>query len=386
MDFQPTDEQEQLRASVRSVLRQACPPGLVRQVFEASDETGAAGVAGPLWRQMVDLDWPTLAIPEEFGGLGLGFVELCLVAEELGRAVAPGPFIPTVTQFVPMVRETANPSQAKAVLTDVGEGRTTGTLALAEPANGSWDPARIEASARRQGGGWVLQGRKAWVLDGATADLVAVVAREEGTSGRDGLGVFLVDGVAVRSTPVPAVDPTQPLAQLDLDGVHVGGEQVLGQPGDPEVAGALDRAIQEATVCLASSLTGTCRAIFETTLQYAKDREQYGRPIGSFQALKHRLVDMYMALERAAALATFAALTIAENDERRAVAASMAKAAAGDCQRLVVEDGLQLHGGIGFTWENDLQMFLKRAKAGDLLFGTARRHRAEVARLLGVER
>jgi len=166
--------------------------------------------------------------------------------------------------------------------------------------------------------------------------------------------------------------------------VRVGPERVLAPPGRPGAAAAVRRAVEEATVCLAASTVGTCRTIFETTLQYAKDREQYGRPIGSFQALKHRLVEMYMLLERSAALATFAALTIAEEDERRTVAVAMAKAAAGDCQRLMVQDGLQLHGGIGFTWENDLHLFLKRAKSGDFLFGTARTHRAAVARLVGV--
>ena len=383
MDFQPTDEQEELRASVRAVLRRSCPPGLVRQVFEAK-HGDPDPVSGPLWRQMIDLDWPVLAVPEVFGGLGLGFADLCLVVEELGRVVAPGPFLPTVTQFVPMVREVAAPARAKAILNDVAEGRVTGTVALAEPGTGSWDPATVETSARRQGSGWVLRGRKAWVLDGAGADLVAVVAREEGTAGPDGLGVFLVPGDRVRTSSVATIDPTMPLAELDLDGVQLDSGQVLAEPGDASVMRAVARAVEEATVCLAASVNGTCRTIFETTLQYAKDREQYGRPIGSFQALKHRLVDMYMALERSAALSAFASLTIAEDDGRRTVAASMAKAAAGDCQRLLVEDGLQLHGGIGFTWEHDLQMFLKRAKAGSLLYGTARRHRAEVARLLGI--
>jgi alkylation response protein AidB-like acyl-CoA dehydrogenase len=135
---------------------------------------------------------------------------------------------------------------------------------------------------------------------------------------------------------------------------------------------------------MALSTTATCRAIFEMTLQYAKDREQFGRPIGSFQALKHRLADLFLAVERAVSLAYFAALTIAEDDDRRAMATAMAKAAAGECQRLVVRDGLQLHGGVGFTWEHDLHLLLKRAKSGDLLFGSAASHRAHLAQLLGL--
>ena len=166
--------------------------------------------------------------------------------------------------------------------------------------------------------------------------------------------------------------------------MEVTGERVLIEPGNPAAEPTIGRALEESTVAMALSTVATCRTIFEVTLQYAKDREQFGKPIGSFQALKHRLADCYLAVERASALSYFAALTIAEDDPRRSVAASMAKAAAGECQRLVVRDGLQLHGGIGFTWENDLHFALKRAKAGDLLFGNAASHRARLAELLGL--
>jgi alkylation response protein AidB-like acyl-CoA dehydrogenase len=222
-------------------------------------------------------------------------------------------------------------------------------------------------------------------MDGATADHLAVVARLEGTSGRDGIGVFLVPGSAVKTEPSALIDPTLPISTVTIDGVIVGAEAVLLPPGDPAALDAIARTLHEATTAVALSTIATCRRIFEVTLQYAKDREQFGRPIGSFQAIKHRLADMYLEVEKASSLAYFAALTIAEDDDRRAVAASMAKSAAGDCQRRVVQDGLQLHGGIGFTWENDLHFWLKRAKAGDLLFGTPAFHRAQLAPLLGIE-
>lgn len=382
MDLQPTDDQEHLRDSVRSVLRQACPPSVVREVFEGKgadyDPAGSA-----LWKQMTELDWPALTIPEQFGGLGLGFVELSLVVEEMGRVVAPSPFLATVTQFAPMVREVADPAAADTYLRPVAEGRSTGALAVAEAATGRWEPAAVTTTARPSGHGWVLDGTKSWVMDGASADEIAVVARAEGTAGADGLGVFVVPGRQVPSRLLPVIDPTEPLVELTFDGVEVGPERVLAEPGRPGALEGISRALEETVACLAVSTTGTCRTIFDTTLQYAKDREQYGKPIGSFQALKHRLVEMYMLLERASALASFAALTIAEEDDRRALAVSMAKAAAGDCQRLIVQDGLQLHGGIGFTWENDLHLFMKRAKSGDFLFGSARTHRAAVARLIG---
>jgi alkylation response protein AidB-like acyl-CoA dehydrogenase len=168
-----------------------------------------------------------------------------------------------------------------------------------------------------------------------------------------------------------------------LAGVVVPAERVIAQPGaDVEVR--LRRAIDQATVALAVATVGTCRRIFDDTLQYAKEREQYGRPIGSFQALKHRFADMSLAIERASSLCWYAALTIAEDDPRRHEATSLAKAAAGECQRLVVGEGLQLHGGVGMTWEHDLHLFLKRAKSGDALFGNAVEHRARLVEQLGL--
>ena len=376
MDFEFTDDQLELRENARSVLSTACPRSLVRAVYEGGGSSAA------LWAQLVGLDWPGLAIAEEHGGLGLGFVEVGVVVEELGRAVAPSPFLATVTQFATIVREAGSPDHALAFLPRVADGSLTGSLAIAEA--GVWQPGAIRTTARRVDAGWILSGTKSFVLDGATAAEVAVVARTPGTEGDDGLGVFVVPGAALRARPLAVIDPTVPIAHITLDDVEVSSDRVLVEPGNPTAARTVHRTLNEATTAIALSTVATCRAIFETTLQYAKDREQFGRPIGSFQALKHRLADMYLAVERATSLGYFAALTIAEDDDRSAVAASMAKAAAGDCQRLVAADGLQLHGGIGFTWEHDLHFLLKRAKSGDALFGTASSHRALLARLMGL--
>jgi alkylation response protein AidB-like acyl-CoA dehydrogenase len=368
MDLELTDDQLELQRNARSLLASVCPPSLVRQVYEGR------GDAADLWSTLVELDWPALGLPEAHGGLGLGYLEIGILVEELGRAVAPGPFLATVTQLVPVLAEAGS----SFCLAEVAAGAVTGTLALAE--GGRWAPAAVRTAARRVADGWVLDGVKSHVVDGATATELAVVAR-----GEAGLGVFAVPGAAVTAVPAVVVDPTLPVATVTLDGVEVSGDRVLVEPGDPAAERVTERALQQATTALALSTVATCRAIFEMTLQHAKDREQFGRPIGSFQALKHRLADCYLAVERAASLAWFAALTIAEDDERRAVATAMAKAAAGDCQRLLTRDGLQLHGGIGFTWEHDLHFLLKRAKTGDLLFGTAATHRAHLARLLGLE-
>jgi len=288
-----------------------------------------------------------------------------------------------VTEFAPAVQELGGDGPLAAeLLGRVAAGDTTGTVALAE--GGRWEPAAVVATAQPAGGGWVLQGAKDAVLDGAEAGEAVVVARAARTSGAEGLGAFVVPGADLAATPRTVIDPTLPLADLVLDGVAVPADRVLAEPGAAGVAEALDRAGQQAIVALAASTVGACRAIFERTVEYAKDRVQFGRPIGSFQALKHRMADMYLAVERATSLVWFAALAIAEDDPRRAEAASMAKAAAGECQRLVVQDGLQLHGGIGMTWENDLHFLLKRALSGDALYGNAVHHRSRLARMLGL--
>ena len=359
MDLELSDEEAELRDNVRSVLTSICPPSVVRAVYEGK------GAPAEVWDKMVELYWPALAIDEAHGGLGLGFLEVALVAEEMGRATVPSPYLATVTQYAPAIRELGGGDRFLAA---VAAGEITGALAHTGT-----------VTARRAGEGWVLDGSVESVLDGATADHVVVVADSEA-----GRGAFVVTSDEVAATPRAVLDPTMPIADVLLDGVAVPAERVLAEPGAPDVIEGLTRAVQEATVALATATTGTCRVIFELTLEYAKVREQYGRPIGSFQALKHRLADMYLSVERATALCYYAALTIDEDTADRATATSAAKAGAGDCQRLLAQEGLQLHGGIGFTWEHDLHFWLKRAKTGDALLGDAVHHRARLAELLGV--
>ena len=372
MDLEFSEEEAELRDNVRTVLSGICPPAVVRGVYD--------GKADPtcVWQKMVELDWPALCLPEEYGGLGVGFLELSIVAEELGRATVPSPFLATVAQFAPCVRELGNGEQRERFLTRVAAGRVTGTLAVAERGRWTLDAVRTVATPSEDGG-WLLTGEKDSVFDGSSAEEVVVVARSEA-----GLGAFVVPRADCTVREREVIDPTLPVADLILDGVVVPADRVLGPPGATGVDRSLSRVLEEATVALAMAAVGTCRVIFETTLAYAKVREQYGRPIGSFQALKHRLADMFLAVERATSLCYFAALTIAEEDPRRTEAASLAKVAVGDCQRLVVGEGLQLHGGIGFTWEHDLHFLLKRAKACDAMFGNALSHRSRLASTLGL--
>jgi len=376
MELEFTSEQDELRDGVRDMLARECPTSLVRALVE--DGASADG----LWQQMVELGWPALTVPEEHGGLGRGAVELAVVVEELGRVVAPGPFIPTVTQFVPAIREAGTPDQQARFFPGVAEGTRTGTLAITEPGSGI-DPATVRATAERSGDGWVLSGVKDGVLGAPEVDDVVVVARVAGTEGNDGITAFVVPIAELDAHPLIGFDATRLLATITLDGTRVPDDRVLGDPG-PATATALRRAIEHGVVALALEAVGTCQTIFDITLEYAKQREQFGVPIGSFQAIKHKLANMLVALERARATGYFAALTIAEDDDRRALAVSTAKVAAGDCQRLLAQDGIQILGGIGYTWEHDMHLYARRVKTDAQLLGTTAEHRSRIGNLLGI--
>jgi alkylation response protein AidB-like acyl-CoA dehydrogenase len=383
MELEFSAEQDELRDGVRAVLERECPMTAVRTLVEKRWRDGDADAdADELWHRMVELGWPALTIPEAAGGLGLGAVELAVVVEELGRVVAPGPYLPTVAQFVPAVREAGDAEQQARFLGAVATDGSTGTLAIAE-ASGSFEPASVEAVAEASGDGFTLRGTKQFVFEPLVADEIVVVARLPGTSGDDGVGAFVVPRESVTVATLPSVDVSRVVGTVELREVHVGADRVLGDPG-PAVAAALRRASDEAVTALAVESVGTCQSIFDITLEYAKQREQFGVPIGSFQATKHKFADMLLLLERARATGYFAALTIAEDDDRRSLATSMSKAAAADAAEKICKEGIQVHGGIGYTWEHDMHLYVRRAKASSLLFGTAATHRARVADLMGI--
>jgi alkylation response protein AidB-like acyl-CoA dehydrogenase len=238
------------------------------------------------------------------------------------------------------------------------------------------------AVATPSGGGWRLEGEKHAVLDGAKADELVVSARLSGTSGAEGIGLFVVPQAEAEVTAVHGIDLTRQLCRVRLAGVDVDASRALGEPG---AAGpALSRVLERSTVGLCAEMVGTSQAIFDIVLAYVKEREQFGVKIGSFQAIKHKLANMFVALEAARATTYFAAATIDEDDERRALAVSMAKSAAGDCQKLMAQEGIQCLGGIGYTWEHDMHLYVKRQKVQAALFGTGAEHRARVATHLGL--
>jgi alkylation response protein AidB-like acyl-CoA dehydrogenase len=368
MDFTFTAEQQDLRQTVRGVLEKECPPSVARAVMEGEGDEATAR----LWSTLVDLDWPALALPEKVGGLGASWVEQGIVIEELGRAVAPGPFLATATQFAPVVLECGSPEQINRFIGPVASGESTGAMAMDE-GSGTWSVDAVAATASLEGDRVVLAGSKRFVVDGGMADEVAVAVRIDGDP-----GVVVVPGSDLSATVLDPIDATTGHADLVLDGVRVDADRLLGG-GD--ITAGLTRAVEAATTAVALTTVGACARILEMTVEYAKEREQFGVPIGSFQAVKHKLADLYRDQERAAALAHFAALCLAEDDPRRPLATSMAKAAAGDLQHRAVKEGLQLHGGIGYTWEHDLHLLLRRAKVGELHFGGAAHHARRVAEL-----
>jgi alkylation response protein AidB-like acyl-CoA dehydrogenase len=379
LDFDP--EQEALRDAVRAFLERECPIGHVRAVVEARIGGGVADT-GALQAQMVELGWPALTVPESAAGLGLGPIELALLAEELGRALTPGPLFATVTQFVPLVLALGTDEQITAVLGPIAAGTRTGTVAVAGP-TGAVDPATTAVEATATAAGAVLTGRATLVMEPDPDGVVAVVARTPGTTGDDGVAAYLVPTAACRVVPIDVIDPSRVLADVVLDGVSADGAACLGAPG-PATAAAIRRAFDTATVGLALDAVGAAQALFDLSLGYVNQREQFGVSIGSFQSMKHKFADMLVLLERARALGYYAALTIAEGDERQTLAAAMAKAAAGDAAARIAKEGIQVHGGIGYTWEADVHLYVRRLESDAVLFGSADEHRRRVATLLGV--
>ena len=340
MDFRLNEEQRELQRVVRDVVERECPPSLVRAVVMGEDDGSG------FWKTLLGLELPGLALPVEVGGTGATAIELVLTVEELGRGGDPTPFLVTATQYGPVLEA----CDAGELLQAVCSG-TTGAVA--------WEGG----AAEQAGDEWVLRGTARTVLDGDRADELAVVTPD---------GVFVVPASAARATRTPSFDASLHVADVELDGVAVPADRAF--PG-VDVTGARHVAVTG----IAAATVGASQRILELVLDHVRDRKQFGVPIGSFQAVKHMAVDVYVAIERARALCHFAALTIAEDDPRRSLAASMAKAAAGDAQRLAVQHGIQLYGGLGYTWENDVQLFARRAKAGELLLGGTREHRALVA-------
>ena len=377
MDFGFSEEQEMLRSSARDFLTKEAPMTYVRKMME--DERG---YTDELWRKMAGLGWMGLILPEAHGGSGLDFVDMVVVLEEMGRAVLPGPFFSTVILAGIALVEGGSAEQKAKYLPKIADGSLKATLAHLEP-SGRWDAEGIQLTAKESGGKWTLDGTKLFVPDANVADLFVVAARTSG-KGADGITLFLVDaktsGVGV--TMLKTMDQTRKLGEVTFKSVTVGADAVLGKVGGGW--GLLERVADRAKVGLAAEMCGGAQKVLEMSVEYAKVREQFGKPIGSFQAIQHKCANMLVEVESSKSITYYAAWAVANDVAEAPLAAAMAKAYTSDAYRHTAGEGIQIHGGIGFTWEHDMHIFFKRAKSSEVTFGDATWNREIVAQLINL--
>lgn len=374
MNFSFTEEQEELRRYARQWLDENCPLPTARRLME--DESG---YEPSHWQAIAEMGWLGMAIPERWGGAGFTFLEVFVLLEEQGRSLFCAPYLSTVVMAATVVDEAGDDEQKQDILPAIATGDLRATVAFTEP-DGRWDAEGIAARAElRPGGGWTLNGAKSFVLDGHTADLLVVAARTEA-----GVSLFLVPGnhPGVARQRLETMDQTRKQAQITLKDVQVGPDALLGSDG--EGWPILERMLEAAAVALSGEQVGGAQACLVMAVDYAKVRKQFGRPIGSFQAIKHKCADMLAAVEAARSAAYYAAWTISEDNTERSLMASLAKSYCSEAYFAAAGENIQIHGGIGFTWEHDAHLYFKRAKSSELLFGDPALHRDRIAAQLGI--
>jgi alkylation response protein AidB-like acyl-CoA dehydrogenase len=367
MDFDLSKPQKMLQDSVKEFLSRHCTLERVRELME----TPTAYDDG-LWEGFTDQGWNALTLPEAYEGLELGAVDLVAVTEAMGSFVMPGPFVSNLWG-AELIAAAGNEAFAKEVLPSVADGETKVTVALLE-ASGSWDPAACALAFAADGESTSITGEKLFVSDADVADVILVVGRFS-----DELAVASVardaDGVTVEA--MPAMDATRKLYKVVFDGA-TGALVARGEAAEK----ALAQATRLATVAVCGELVGGMQWVLEETVEYAKTREQFGRPIGSFQAVQHHCADILYLLESTRSAVYYAAWAVSVDEPEADKAVSVAKAYCSDAAREVGNLGIQVHGGIGFTWEHDLHLFYKRAKANEILFGDATYHRERIAAMV----
>ncbi len=357
--------------SARNLLEKECPSTLVRRLMEEE-----RGYEPELWKKIAELGWLGLVIPEAYGGSALGYVDLVLVLEEMGRVVLPSPFIWTV-MVAEAINRAGSEAQKKALLPKIAAGELIATIAWMEP-SGLWGADGITAAARQNGSDFVIDGAKLFVNDGHIADCMLVAARTGGRSA-DGVTLFAIESsrAGVSVTPLTTMDQTRKLSEVKFAGVKATSADVVGEVGNgwKTLAAIIDRG----KVMLAAEMMGGAQKVLDMTVEYAKVRTQFGRPIGSFQAVQHKCANMMIDVESAKSAVYYAAWAVSNEVAEAPLAAALAKAAASDAFRRVSADGIQVHGGIGFTWEHDMHLYFKRAKSSEFTFGDATYNRELVA-------
>ena len=376
MQFSFTSEQEEFRSILRRFLDEKSPPATVRRLMET--ETGWDRSAWHDLNQQLGLT--AIHIPEAYGGQGFSFIELGIVLEEMGRALLCAPYFASIALAATAIINAGTEAQKRALLPSIADGTCIATLAFTEP-NGKWDMTGIETTATQSAGRFRLDGTKSFVLDGNTADLIVVLARRPGSSGNDGLSLFTVPGNAPGLTrrSLKVIDPTRKQARLEFRSVEA---SLLGEEAAAAVPFA--KTMTQAAACLANEMVGGAERLRESALDYANLRVQFGRTIASFQSMKHKQADMLVDVELAKSAAYAAASAAADDDPDLASVASLAKAAASEAYIQTAISTIQIHGGIGFTWDNDTHLWFKRAKSSEVFLGDPAWHREQMMRALNV--
>lgn len=376
IQFAFTDEQEQFRTALRRFLNDRSPTTEVRRLMAT-----ATGYDPAVWRQLSEeLALPGIHVPEQYGGAGFGMVELGIVMEELGRALLCAPYFSTAVMAANAILNAGLEGQKAELLPDLASGARLATLAIAEP-DGDWNPAAVATVATPAGNGYRLDGVKSYVVDGHIADLLIVAARAPKTSGLEGLALFTLaaDASGVKRRQLAAMDPTRKIAQIEFSGAQA---SLLGNFDDG--AKAIERTLDQAAIALANEMAGGAQTMLDSAVSYAKMRVQFGRTIGSFQAIKHKLADLLLEVELAKSAAYYAAQAAAANDPEWPALASLAKAATSETYMHAAAECIQIHGGIGFTWDNDTHLWFKRAKSSEVFLGQPSYHRELLMRRWGV--
>jgi alkylation response protein AidB-like acyl-CoA dehydrogenase len=382
MDFKFTEEQLMIRSTAEAFLAEVSSSAAVRAAMATEQ-----GYDPALWRRLcAEMYWQATHIPEQFGGLGLGYVELVAMLEQMGRYLLCSPFFSTVCLATNALLVAASEEQKARYLPQVIAGKTA-TLAYTG-SNGRWDAAAVEGTCERRGDQFVLNGCWRYVPDGHSADLLVIAAREPGSEGESGISLFVVaaDAAGIQREWLPTMDQTRKQAQLRLDGVLVDAMDMLGEAG--EAWPQLEKVIDLARVAVAAEQVGGAQQALDATLAYIGERVQFGRSIASYQAVKHRAADMMVQVEAGrsaiyyAACAAEEAMSGASLGGELAEAAAVAKAWCSDAYFFNAANGIQLHGGVGFTWEYDIQLYFKRARSSETFLGNSALHREKIASML----
>ncbi len=376
IQFAFTDELDQFRSALRRFLQDKSPTTEVRRLMATAD-----GYDPAVWRQLsAELALPGIHIPEQYGGAGFGMVELCVVTEELGRALLCAPYFSTAVLAANAILNAGTEAQKTSLWPDLASGERLATLAVTE-LDGHWDPRGVVLVATPVADGYLLEGVKSYVVDGHVADLLIVAGRVAGSVGDAGLALFALsaDTGGVERRLLESVDATRKIARIDFHGARAA---LLGDLHDG--VKPLIRTLDQAAIALANEMVGGAQALFDSAVNYAKLRVQFGRTIGSFQAIKHKLADMLLDLELAKSAAYYAAQTAAADDSEWPALACLAKATASETYRRMAAECIQIHGGIGFTWDNDTHLWYKRAKSSEVFLGQPNYHRELLMQRWGV--